>query len=216
MPIQNKQSNIMSEGTPTRRPYIGSCHCGSLRYVVYLTLPHQRPRDKKHGQQDIYRCNCAICHKIGILHVRVQSSPDDFLLLSPGDPFAELGDYKCDSKLLHFFYCRTCAVRCFVFMGEGEEVEVEDKDVLALEGVKRKDGERVTAWRPKKEGWQEGRLDHGCYLSVNALTIDPEQEGFDLREWKETGVIAYLDTRRSGQPDRGMPNFEQPHPGGVY
>lgn len=209
----------MAETTPTRRPYTGSCHCGALRYIIYLTLPHTPPRDRRHGQQAIYRCNCTACHKAGILHTRVHSSPDDFLLLSPaagGDPFVELGDYQCDKKELHFFFCRTCAVRCFVFMGEGETVTVEDEAVLALEGVRKaEEGEEVKAWRPKKDGWQEGKA-FGCYLSVNAETIDQGQDGFDLREWREKEWILYLDVKRSGKPDQGMPRYERPHPGGIY
>lgn len=201
--------------TPTRRPYTGSCHCGSLRYIVYLTLPHNPRLDHKSRQQAIYRCNCTVCHKIGILHTRVNSSPDDFLLLAPRDPFRELGDYQCDNGDLHFLYCKTCAVRCFVFMGEGEVVDVEDEAVLALAGAKGQEG-GLKAWRPKKEGWQEGKSAHGCYLSIDAQTIDQGQEGFDLREWKEKGWIAYLDTRRSGEPGQGPPNYERPHPGGIY
>lgn len=209
--------------TPTRRPYKGSCHCGTIRYIVYLTLPHTPPGEFKRGstgQQAFYRCNCTVCHKTGFLHARVASSPDDFLLLAPdGDPFTELGDYQCDGGYLHFFFCTRCAVRCFIFMGEGEAVEVGDEDALALleDGDEKEAGRKtVTAWRPKKEGWQEGKLNHGCYLSVNALTIDQEQEGFDLREWTERKWVLYLDVLKSGEPDEGTPSYDRPHPGGCY
>lgn len=232
----------MSEDAPQRRPFTGSCHCGALRYIIYLRLPHEPPRDRKHGQQAFYRCNCTVCHKAGILHARVASSPDDFLLLSTGssgavaedngqgegdvsDPLAALGDYTCNEGALHFLYCRTCAVRCFTFMGQGEVVEVEDEHVIALERAHRQqqhtgkekesDSGKLMAWRPRKEGWKEGRV-NGCYLSVNAITIDQGQDGFDLREWKEKGWILYLDVKRTGQPDQGHPSYERPHPGGTY
>jgi hypothetical protein len=197
-----------------RHPYKGSCHCGNVRYIVYLTFPHTPPPSRQQkGHQSFYRCNCTICHKSGFLHARVRSSPDDFLLLSPGDPYRDLGDYQCDGGYLHFFYCKKCAVRCFIFMGQGETVEVDDDAVLSMLGSGDK---TVTAWRPKKEGWQEGRLQHGCYLSVNALTIDPGQKSFDLREWTEKKWMLYLDVLRSGEDGAGHPSYDRPHPGGSY
>jgi len=77
-------------------------------------------------------------------------------------------------------------------MGEGEvrDVEVE--------------GEVVKAWTPKR-GWVEGP----SQFSLNAATIDPGQEGFDMREWLEKGWIVYIDglneleKRRIGKPAKG-------------
>ena len=105
-------------------------------------------------------------------------------------------------------------------MGEGETVEVDDEAVLALVASKEEgsDGgkKKLTAWRAKKEGWQEGKFKHGCYLSVNALTIEPGQAGFDLRDWTEKKWMTYLDVLRSGQEDAGDPTYDRPHPGGSY
>ncbi|CAI6093363.1 unnamed protein product [Clonostachys chloroleuca] len=195
---------------PQRRPFKGSCHCGATRYIAFLTFPHNPPQSRKHGEQSFYRCNCSICHKSGFLHARLNSSPDDFLLLSPLDPFQDMGDYQCDEKLLHFFYCRVCATRCFIFMGEGELIDVDLAELgFGETGI-------VKAWRPKKDGWQEGKLKHGCYLSVNATSLEPGQEGFDLREWTERKWTAYLDVLRAGEPGAGLPTYERPHPGGSY
>lgn len=94
-------------------------------------------------------------------------------------------------------------------MGEGETIEVDLADIGLGEG-------KTKAWRPKKEGWTEGKLSHGCYLSVNAFTLEPGQEGLDLREWHENKWMEYLDVLRLGEPDAGKPTYERPHPGGSY
>lgn len=193
----------------TRRGLHGSCHCGNVRYIVFFRLPHLvSPLTGRAECQEVYRCNCRVCHKTGIFHLRLASSPDDFLLLSPLDPLQILGDYTCDGHSLHFLYCKTCAVRCFTFMGQGEVIDVD----LAEAGV---DGEKpglVKAWRPKKEGWKEGKTKHGCYLSVNAYTVDVDQEGFDLREMLENKVIGYVDALHGTGSDR----LDRPYDGGAY
>lgn len=201
---------MTTDGRRQRRPYHGSCRCGSTRYIAFLNLPHEPPSPPER-LQNFYRCNCNACHKAGILHARLDSSPDDFLLLSHLDPFTELGDYQCDNGDLHFFFCRTCGGRCFTFMGEGEVVDVD----LGSLGVKEAEGGTVKAWRAKKEGWVEDRPAHGRYLSVNAYSLDKGQEGLDLREWYEKKWVGYVDRVR-GPEDRGDFTFERPHPGGVY
>lgn len=84
-------------------------------------------------------------------------------------------------------------MRCFAFDGESEirEVEVE--------------GKKIQAWAPKREGWIEG-AGKGSYLSINAATLEPGQEGLDLREWTEQGWIAYLEIKNDTDESRmGVP-----------
>lgn len=208
---------------PQRLPYKGSCHCGAIRYIVFLRVPppsyaNSAPPPKR-GVQRIYRCNCTICHKIGFLHLRPTSEFDDFFLLSPLDPLESLGDYLCNNKRLHYLFCKTCAVRCFTFQGEGEIVDVTLPEVLALAGGEssgtEQDGVSVKAWRPKKIELIDGIPDGGSYLSVNGQTIEPGQEGFDLREWSERKAIMYLDYL-ADEKDRLVERCERPHVGGAY
>lgn len=88
-------------------------------------------------------------------------------------------------------------MRCFGFRGEGEILEREGEGGM----------ERV--WAPKREGWVEGE---GCYLSVNATSLDVGQEGLDLREWHEKGWIHYLDCL----DEREGVRWGRPHRGGCY
>lgn len=72
------------------------------------------------------------------------------------------------------------------------------------------DGEKKTVWAPKKEGWTSKPGLH--YITVNGVTIEPGQEGFDMREWSEKGWIAYLDVK----DEVGDPRLGIPHEGGMY
>ncbi len=129
-------------------------------------------------------------------------SPNDFLLLSPLNPTdGGLQDYTCFEATIHFYFCGMCGVRCFSFSGEGGTREVEI------------DGKKQTVWTAKEEGWLEGIESGTGYLSVNAATLEPDQEGLNLKEWTERGWIAYLD----GKNDfLGKPRVQEPYDGGIY
>jgi hypothetical protein len=177
-----------------------------VRYVVFLTLPPAALGDDVDHTPSVrfYKCNCTACHKMGVFHVRVPDSPRDFYLLSPLDE-AGLSDYLCSDKTLHWRFCSNCGVRCFTFMGEGEVVDV---DMEAAAG-KQSEGEMTRVWKCKVEGWKEGKTG---YLSVNALTIEQGQEGFDLREIVDKKWIAYLDCKDYKEEDR----FDYPQEGGTW
>jgi len=61
----------MSSAYP-RMPYKGSCHCGTVQYIVYLALPPPSTPPTKldlaafHAQSGLrtYKCNCTTCHKV--------------------------------------------------------------------------------------------------------------------------------------------------------
>ncbi|KAH8895268.1 hypothetical protein GQ53DRAFT_855504 [Thozetella sp. PMI_491] len=199
-----------SESVPSRRPVTGSCLCGNIKYVAYLTLPHGRPTKLANSMQISYRCNCTVCHKTGFMHIRVASSPDDFALLAPLDPLQDLGDFMCATKEFHLLFCRTCGVQCFRFAGKGEVVEG------VLPGVG-EDGAKTKYWHPVKEGWAEGR-ENGCYLTINAVTLDAGQEGVDLRAWTENKAVLYLNNLSPELADLPIkPNsWEKPFEGGCY
>lgn len=216
---------------PTRRPYHGSCHCGLTRYIAYLTLPPPIiTAESGHHTTRIYKCNCSTCQKAAIFHVRLPSPPDDFFLLSPISKDGSFGgiktgegglkDYTCFEGDIHFYFCPNCGGRCFSLVGEGEIKSIpadsipppprkylHDSVIPPPQEVESNDGV-IKAWSPKKEGWNEGQT----YLSVNAVSLEPGQEGLDLREWTEQGWIFYLDTWEQVGEDR----LKLPHEGGMY
>ena len=166
--------------------------------------------------------------KTGFFHARPADSPESFLVLSPlaeaeaaaesGQAGADAGegkgakfqaakglklgpgglhDYVCFDEDIHWYFCSVCGVRCFDFSGDSEFT------TTALEG------KEVRAWKPKSEGWKENTTG---YVSINAYTLDPDQQGLDLREWHEKGWISYLDYKDEVGEDR----FGEPYPGGMY
>lgn len=197
------ESSAQPEPKSARRAYKGSCHCGFIKYVVYIPLPPTAlegttpEEQRERGSVRIYKCNCTTCQKLGLFHLRPPAPTEDFALLSPLDPFTELGDYLVFDKLIHWFFCKTCGGRCFSLYGEGEVV------------TKEIEGETRQVWIPKPiEQGAARRL----YLSVNAHSLDEGQEGLDLREWHEKGWIQYLDVLDMKEE----PRFGKPYRGGIY
>jgi hypothetical protein len=211
----------MADLTPTRRPFKGSCHCGVTRYIIFLTLPHTPPPEDApfpgpSPAQAFYRCNCTICQKMGFFHMRVPFAPDDFLLLSPLDPFAVLGNYQRLQKQLNFLFCKTCGTRCMTFMGEGEVIDVDLTELGVEPGFGLKDEQTKTkVWRPKRDGWKEGKV-NGCYLSVNGQSVEAGQEGFDLIEFVDKKWVLYYDYLELDGTEAKPQRYGKPHEYGTY
>lgn len=126
--------------TVTRQPFTGSCHCGFIKYILFITLPSPTTPGSKVAPgttSRIQKCNCSTCHKMGYFHVRPKDAPEDFILLSPlldEQGYAEgLGDYKCFKEIAHLYFCGKCGVRCFSLSGEGEVVDVDLEAILGRE-----------------------------------------------------------------------------------
>jgi hypothetical protein len=76
--------------------HTGSCHCGAVRFEVDTVIDR------------ITACNCSICAKKGILHLRVQ--PENFRLLA-GD--AQLGTYQFGTRTAKHHFCTVCGIHTF-------------------------------------------------------------------------------------------------------
>jgi hypothetical protein len=212
--------------TPIRRPYTGSCHCGATKFIAFLTLPHTPPPVSSilNVGQRFYRCNCTVCHKSGLFHIRLANAVSDFLLLSPLDPNTEFGDYRCNMKIGQFFFCKTCGGRCLTFLGEGEVVDVDLKELgVGDEALKRLGVEgdgKVKAWRPKEGVFNEGTLteedkERGMkmsYLGINGFAVDAGQEGLELRELTEKKWVCYLNMLT----EEPVHSYDGPRDGGAY
>jgi hypothetical protein len=174
--------------------------------------------------QNFYRCNCTLCQKAGLLHVRPLSPPDDFLLLSPQDPYNELGDYVVpDVKYppSHWLFCKSCGMRCVSLRGAGSlsKLDIDEAglgpvaDRLRDAGLVGADG-KVSAWRPEKP---TDVADWDGYLSINGYSLDAGQEGLDLREWKEKKWVLYLDLLElKGKGKAAEVVYDRPQEGGAY
>ena len=79
------------------KKYVGSCHCGNVRYSVSLDL-----------SAPAVSCNCSICGRSGSLLTFVPAA--QFTLERGEDA---LTDYQFNKKIIHHLFCSTCGVESF-------------------------------------------------------------------------------------------------------
>lgn len=221
-----------------RRPYTGSCHCGHVKFIVYLSfpdLPYPKTTPghfRKQSGHRIYKCNCTICHKAGLLHIRIPDPANDFFVLSPKNPLeagSGLTSYIPQGCQGSWHFCQRCGIRGFSVRGTGYDGEVDLPAALlqrlesrTLNGktgpITASENEitKIPAWRPCKDWLESADEDEENeprqYLSINGLCLDAHNENLDLRQLHDNGYIAYMQTLEWV----GMEYEEKPYSGGAY
>ena len=73
----------------------GGCHCGAVRFAVSTDDP----------QVGMYRCNCSLCRKKGIIMKPLPQA--DFTLLQGEE---NLSLYQWNKRVAAHYFCKTCGV----------------------------------------------------------------------------------------------------------
>ena len=84
------------------KTYLGSCHCGAVRFEADLDLT-----------QPTFRCNCSICRRTRFW--AAVATPSAFRLLQGREALTQ---YLFNSHKNEHYFCRHCGVRAF---GHGTE-----------------------------------------------------------------------------------------------
>lgn len=98
--------------------YVGSCHCGKVRYKVTADL------------STVVACNCSMCGRAGTLLTFVPA--ENFELLSGEDA---LTDYQFNTRKIHHLFCSTCGIKPFAKGASPDGKDTRAINVRCLEGV---------------------------------------------------------------------------------
>jgi hypothetical protein len=83
-------------GTRPQQKYIGSCHCGAVRFEIETDFP------------DLTLCDCSLCRRRNALMVKVHESK--FTRLA-GE--SSLTEYQFHTRTARHFFCSICGIYPF-------------------------------------------------------------------------------------------------------
>ena len=83
-------------GSRPMQKYLGSCHCGAIRFEIETDFP------------ELTTCDCSICRRKNALMVKVHE--ERFSLLAGGESLAE---YQFHTRTARHHFCRICGIYPF-------------------------------------------------------------------------------------------------------
>jgi hypothetical protein len=119
------------------KTYLGSCHCGAVRFEADIDL-----------SVETLRCNCSMCKKNRWWAAIVK--PESFRLQCGA---SELGDYQFHRRVEYHLFCRHCGVRPFSIGQSPRFGKFYGVNVACLDGV----SDEELSWVPIR--YVDGRND---------------------------------------------------------
>ncbi len=113
--------------------YLGTCHCGAIRFEVTGEL------------QEVTLCNCSLCARNAFLHWEVE--PKQFQLHTSDEV---IQDYQFGTMTSHNFFCKTCGISAF--RRSRTSPDQIDINVRCLQGV---DADALEIERFDGKNWDE-------------------------------------------------------------
>lgn len=83
-------------GSRPMQKYLGSCHCGAVRFEIETDVP------------ELTMCDCSICKRKNALMVKVHESR--FRLLAGQESLTE---YQFHTKTARHYFCKVCGIYPF-------------------------------------------------------------------------------------------------------
>jgi hypothetical protein len=141
---------------------------------------------------------------MGMFHCRPDDSANDFIVTSPAN-IEDVGEYRCFSEKIGWYFCKRCGVRTF---GMGGEWAPDELDVAAWASGEEGHGtlQKVFKTIPSSGGQQVH------YVSVNGTTLDD----IDLVDVYDQGWVYYIGLKDKKKGEHPPMRFKKPFEGGCY
>ena len=148
---------------------------------------------------------------MGMFHCRPNDLANDFIVTSPAN-IEDVGQYRCNSAKIGWYFCKRCGVRTFGMGGEWVPEEINVAEWAGNEGG-RGTTQKVFKTVPSTGGFKgfDGKQLH--YVSVNGVTLDDE---IDLIDVHDKGWIYYIENKYKKDGEFPQMRFKEPYKGGCY
>lgn len=148
--------------------------------------------------------------QMGMFHCRPNDLENDFILTSPAK-IEDVGEYRCFSEKIGWYFCKRCGVRTFGMGGEWVPAEMDVAKWLG-DGAGEGASQKVLKTIPLSNGPKgyDGKPLH--YVSVNGTTLD----GIDLIDVHDKGWVYYIENKYKKDGEYPQMRFKEPFKGGCY
>lgn len=104
MSFDIKSFTPWTKATDKCEAYLGSCHCGAIRYKFSISPPLYPTGDPADGQYEVVHCNCSICTRNGYLLVHPLHKDIQWM----GESEKHMKKYYMATESNPHYFCENC------------------------------------------------------------------------------------------------------------